>query len=36
MFILSYTVVEYALMIIIYSTIVYKVQNSEVNNAQYS
>jgi hypothetical protein len=36
MFILSYTVVEYALIIIIYSNIVYKIKNGEVNNAQYS
>ncbi len=31
MFILSYTIVEYALTIIIYSTIVYKIKNGEVN-----
>ena len=36
MFTLSYTIVEYALTIIIYSTIVYKIKNGEVNNAQYS
>lgn len=36
MFTLGYTVVEYALTMIIYPTIVYKIKNGEVNNAQYS
>lgn len=36
MFILSYTIVEYIIIVNAYSTIVYKIKNGEVNNAQYS